>query len=158
MKLVQGDKEKLVFQLSSRERKLLLDVLSRYPVVPAANKRHRVSPAESESAETQRLLDESLESHRRENRKQIEALLHQSGRFKEIAAGYQLTLSLSETEWLLQVLNDVRVGSWIHLGSPDVDAGDKIPLDSKNTAHLWLMETAGYFEMVLLEALGAPPM
>ena len=48
-----------------------------------------------------------------------------------MASGLQLTLSGPEIEWLLQVLNDVRVGSWIALGSPDPESGKKIVFNEK---------------------------
>jgi len=53
----------------------------------------------------------------------------------------------------LQVLNDVRVGSWIALGSPDPESGKKILFNEKLLPHFRTMELAGAFEMVFLDAL-----
>jgi hypothetical protein len=53
----------------------------------------------------------------------------------------------------LQVLNDVRVGSWIALGSPDTEQGEKILLTEETAPRVRSMEVAGAFEAVLLEAL-----
>ena len=69
------------------------------------------------------------------------------------ASGCHLTLSGPEIEWLLQVLNDVRVGSWIALGSPDPEQGKKIVFNEKILPRFRMMELAGAFEMVFLDAL-----
>jgi hypothetical protein len=63
-----------------------------------------------------------------------------------------MTLSAADVEWLLQVFNDVRVGSWVHLGLPEERIA-KLTLE--NAPHLWAMEMAGYFESQLLKALEA---
>jgi len=50
-------------------------------------------------------------------------------------------------------LNDIRVGSWIKLGSPDPDASRRGGW-TEETAPYWLtMELCGAFQMVLLDAL-----
>jgi hypothetical protein len=65
-------------------------------------------------------------------------------------AGGRLSLSPAEVEWVLQVLNDIRVGSWIILGSPE----ERLPeLNETNAPHVWAMEMAGHFQAQLLEAL-----
>jgi hypothetical protein len=49
------------------------------------------------------------------------------------------------------VLNDVRVGSWVLLGSPEEMAVDL----TETNAHLFrAMEMAGYFQAQFLQALG----
>ena len=67
----------------------------------------------------QQLLDEALAEQRAENRRQLQALLADPRRFAHTETGARLSLSPAEVEWLLQVLNDIRVGSWVRLGSPD---------------------------------------
>jgi hypothetical protein len=56
-------------------------------------------------------------------------------------------------EWLLQVLNDVRVGSWLLLGSPDGPAETLAKLSHETASHFWSMEVAGQFQMVLINAM-----
>ena len=50
-------------------------------------------------------------------------------------------------DWVLQVLNDVRVGSWVLLGSPEELAMD---LNEKTAPHFRAMEMAGYFQAQFL--------
>ena len=40
-------------------------------------------------------------------------------RFTWRKTGCRLSLSQADLEWLLQILNDIRVGSWVILGSPE---------------------------------------
>jgi len=62
--------------------------------------------------------------------------------------------TIAEIEWLLQILNDVRVGSWLSLGSPDEELELSL-LNAKTAPHFWTMQLAGEFEMRLLKALEA---
>jgi hypothetical protein len=61
-----------------------------------------------------------------------------------------LKLSEGDMEWLLQILNDIRVGSWILLGSPESPAE---ALTVATAPHFWALEMADYFQSRLLEAL-----
>jgi hypothetical protein len=55
--------------------------------------------------------------------------------------------------WLLEVLNEVRVGSWLNLGKPDNLDRVLLAQDEANARSLWSMELSGYFQMALLAAL-----
>lgn len=150
MKLVQATKTRLVYELGQRETLSLLQVLKLYPRVPSAHhvlsKSGRLPDAEG----NQQLLDEALAEQRAENKKQLQALLADPRRFGRTETGGRLTLKRAEAEWLLQVLNDIRVGSWVILGSPDNKPEELTPA---NAPHFLAMEMAGYFQMQLLEAL-----
>ena len=90
---------------------------------------------------------------RQENKRQLVAMLHEEQRFKETDAGYRLTLSAPQVEWLLQLLNDIRVGSWLILGEPDEKKGKPVALTSENARHYAAMEFCGLFQMTLLDAV-----
>jgi len=141
--------DKFTFQAGSREKHLLLRVLKLYPLIPAA---HHLKQAHRLLDSSQKLLDEALTEQRAEHKKQVEAFLAEPSRFEQTETGWKFSLSNTELEWLLQVLNDIRVGSWISLGSPE----DKLDLRlmTKETApQFWAMEVAGAFQMEMLEAL-----
>ena len=116
------------------------------------SKFHKLSQSRRlpEPEANQRLLDEALAEQRAENKKQLEALLADPRRFAHTETGGRLSLSPAEVEWVLQVLNDIRVGSWIMLGSPDEKRAE---LNEGTAPDLAAMETAGYFQMQLLQAL-----
>jgi hypothetical protein len=151
VKVVRTRNNELLFQLGKRERQLLLDTISLYPLVPDSH--HRLSRQTAVSVdENQRLLEQSLAEQRGENRRQVLALLNEPGRFRETQTGFELTLTPAETEWLLQVLNDVRVGSWLALGEPEPDEEPEV--NEENAKYLLAMELCGLFQSVLLAALG----
>ena len=150
MKLVRATKTRLLFHLGQRETRLLLQILKLYPRVPSAHHVLSKSGRVPDREANQRLLDEALAEQRAENKQQVLALLADPRRFARTEAGGRLSLPPAEVEWLLQVLNDIRVGSWIILGSPE----EKLPELNDNTAPNFLaMEMAGYFQAQLLEAL-----
>jgi hypothetical protein len=101
---------------------------------------------------SQRLLDEALTEQRSENKNQLKAFLEAPQRFQERETGCRFALSSSEAEWLLQILNDIRVGSWIILGSPEQKSQLRL-LNEQTAPHFWAMEMAGCFQMELLAGL-----
>jgi hypothetical protein len=152
VKLLKIDQGEFVFHLGKRENLALLDVLKRFPLVPPAHHALRHSAAAAAEGPGQALLEEVLDEHRRENQRHLLALLKSRQRWQPAHDGCRLTLSAPDVEWLLQVLNDVRVGSWIRLGAPEKSLWD-FDLNAETAPHAWAMETAGYFQMHLLEAL-----
>jgi len=88
-----------------------------------------------------------------EQKGRVGKLLEDAQRFVPRGAGFRVIFSREEMEWLLQVLNDVRVGSWLALGCPDPDAGKAPEVNESNAKYMFLMELSGHFEWVLLEAL-----
>jgi len=154
VKLIRSSKTKLFFHLGQREKRLLEQVLKLYPCVPSAHHALSKSSRLPDREENQRLLDEALAEQRAENHRLLRTLLADPGRFEQTETGCRLWLARSEVEWVLQVLNDVRIGSWVILGSPE---GKLEELDTKAAPHFWAMEMAGYFQMQLLEALEGEP-
>ena len=150
MKLIRATKSRLLFHLDHWEERLWLHVLHLYPCVPPAHQRLSKAGRLPDHEANQRLLDEALAEQRAENKKQLQALLADGRKFAHTETGGRLSLSTAEVEWVLQVLNDVRVGSWVRLGSPEEKA---VELNEKTTPHSRAMEMAGYFQMQLLEAL-----
>ena len=150
MKLIRTTKTRLLFHLGHWEAHLLLEVLNLYPCLPPAHHKLSKQPGVPEPEANQQLLDEALAEHRAENQKHLHALLADRRRFAPTEKGGRLSLPPAEVEWVLQVLNDIRVGSWVLLGSPEA-----IPakLNAKSAPHFRAMEIAGYFEAQLLEAL-----
>ena len=155
MKLLRASPDQFVFHLGKREQQLFLDTLQLYPLVPPAHHRLALPGQLSDADEAQRMLDEALAEQRRDHRKQMLALLKNPDHFKETRHGLELTLAPTQIEWLLQVLNDVRVGSWLALGEPEAS---QIPQFNHRDAVYWVaMEVCGIYQSVLLSALGGEP-
>lgn len=152
MKLVKADGKQFSFQIDRREKHLLFKVIGLFPLVPVAH--HRLSRTE-ERPDDQELLEAALAAQRREHKNQVLAMLRAKSRFRENKRGYRFSLKPGQMEWLLQVLNDVRVGSWLALGSPDGLAEAFTKLNGETAPHFYAMELAGFFQMTLLAALNS---
>ena len=153
MKRVSADEQSVIFQLRAPEHDALLDILQTYPVVPPAH--HSVSKElnDEHTTDYQHLLDEALAEQRSANQKHLHAWLATPERFKKNKAGYRFPLERTDSEWLLQVLNDIRVGHWLRLGSPEPGELKPQHLDAKQLPAWLMMEMSGYFQMSLLEAV-----
>jgi hypothetical protein len=155
VRLLRFENDKYVFRLGKGEKELLAVVLSLYPVVPPAHQAISKS-AEIASKTNQRLLDEALAEQRSENKKLVTSFLADNKRFHETEISVRMTITPAEMEWLLQVLNDIHVGSWILSGSPDEDAPDPDSTE-KNARHIGAMELARWFQLDLLAGLNRSP-
>jgi hypothetical protein len=143
---------KFVFRLGPRDKLLLLEVLKLYPRITSTSQPLTKFGQLPDQQMNQRLLDEALAEQRAQNKKLLETFLADRRRFAETETGLRLTLSAVDVEWLLQVLNDIRVGSWVLLGSPEEKFEN---LNLETAPHYWAMEIAGLFQSRLLDALDA---
>ena len=144
-----------MLQLGRDEKPAFVDLLGRYPVVPETHQKLSRSRALGADNEHQQLLDDALHEQRVELQARVRQWLDEPGRFRRVKSGFNFTLLRTDTDWLLRVLNDVRVGSWLQLGAPEEMPGSK-DLLGYHPAQLraWLgMELSGKFQMELLSAL-----
>ncbi len=152
MKLIRANQKQFTFRISKREKQLLLQILQMYPLVPSSH--HQLSKGNPHSSqhEDQLLLEEAMAEQRRENQKQVRAILDDPTRFRETTKTIQFSLAPAEIELLLQALNDVRIGSWLALGQPE--ELDRPEINPDNMRYFVAMEVAGYFQSAFLAALG----
>lgn len=153
MKIVRTP-EKLILQFNQHEKLLWLELLKLYPCIPSAHQPLSKSGRLPDLTANQKLLDEALAEQRARNKKQIEELQADAGRWTPTKSGLRLSLARADLEWLLQVLNDIRVGNWVVLGSPE-DLASSVNQDTFD--HFWAMELSGFFQSGLLEALEGWP-
>lgn len=152
MKLIRTEKNLLAFSLSRREKALLFKVLQMYPLVPPAHHRLSKSGKQVRATEHQQLLDEAVAEQRNENRNRVRLLLEDQSRFPETQNEVRFSIKREEIEWLLKVLNDVRIGAWLALGEPEERF---LPvLNETNTPYIFAMEVSGHFQVEILAALG----
>jgi hypothetical protein len=150
VKFVKADRGRFNFQISDREKGLLFTVLKLYPLVPASYQRLSRTVSRPED---QQLLEEALAAQRSKNKKQLQAMLKARSRFRQNKSGWRFSLKPEQMNWLLEVLNDIRVGSWLQLGSPDGTGQILAEVGDKTALYFWAMEMCGHFQMVLLGAL-----
>ena len=143
----------LVFQISPGEEALLLATLRLYPVLDKGHHRISKDPKSAGSAE-QRLLEESMAQRRAAHRRKLDELFRAPQRFFKGASGVRhLVLTSAQFEWLLQVLNDIRVGSWVRLGCPEMEEAARVQPSRANARALVAMHLSGRFQAALLEAV-----
>lgn len=141
-----------VFHISKREKDVLLATLKLYPLLDASHHRLSRNPKTTGQAE-QQWLEEAMEQQRQEHKKKLDQFFSNDRRFfRDCKVDFQLTLTGEQMEWLLRVLNEIRVGSWVRLGRPELEAAPKLKLTSEQTRFLASMELSGYFQSALLEA------
>lgn len=143
------------FRLNDTERDLFKQILGLYPVVPASHGKLSKTLTGRAAAENQRLLDEALAEQRATHKRHLDEWLAEKGRFRQLKAGCVLKVLRTEIEWLLQVLNDIRVGNWLLLGSPEelLEPDELAP----QLQRVWAaMELSGMFQMTVLHAMEQP--
>ena len=154
MKLIGRHDEQFVFEMIEQEKFLLLTLLSLYPQVPLAHHRLSQNPKDLPDADAnQHLLEEALKVQKEESRKWLAATFKEPERFKPGKDGFFLTITRPEMEMLLQMFNDVRIGSWLALGSPDPEAKKELKPDRRTASFQQRMELAGLFEMFFLKVI-----
>lgn len=131
---------------------MLVAVLLRYPVLVSTHFSKR-QPADAGPMPDLELLEEALSEQQKESRTSLEHWLQSEGRFQETDLGCTFTLTGNELEWMLQILNDVRVGSWVRLGEPDSKNPALSQLTEENMQLAWALEVAGLFQHHLLQAV-----
>ncbi len=141
-------------ELSKREKSLLLKILELYPLVPSSYQQLSRTGSARDLEDHQRLLDEALLEQRAENKQRLAQFLGNPRTFESNSKGCCIHLRQTDMEWLLQVLNDVRVGSWIALGSPEEKPS---VLNPETAPGFWAMEIAGFLEVSLLNAWDSEP-
>jgi hypothetical protein len=158
MKFLPGPKRDLAeplltFEISAREEALLLATLRLYPALDSSHHKISRDPKAAGSSE-QRLLEESMAQLQAAHRRKVEELFRAPQRFfKDAPDQRRLVLTGGQFEWLLQVLNDVRVGNWVRLGCPDLEKVPPVELTPANARALQAMQLSGQFQMALLEAV-----
>lgn len=156
MKLVSREADRLEFKLSKREHEALMTTLRLAPLFPRGE-----SPISRDSTKlgeqvpsAQADLDEALADHRLEQTEAITRLLTDPKRCTKMGAGaWKLTLTVSDADRMLQVLNEIRVGAWEKLGRPDFEEGSRPEVTEENFLCFWAFQLTDVFEGQLLAAL-----
>lgn len=140
-----------VFRISPPERDWLLATLNLYPVLDAGY--HQISKNKKIAEAEQQLLEDSMAEQQQELRAKLEHFLAAPRRFVlETEEQYRFVVTAEQCEWLLQVLNDVRVGSWAKLGRPEMEQALAMAVNPAQARFVAAIEMSGYFQMALLQA------
>lgn len=141
----------LVFQITPPEKAVLLTTLKLFPVLDSAHHQLTRKGAKARPEEEEFLREAMAQQQSAHRRKLTQFFRAEKHFFRTERGELRLALSPAQLEWLLQVLNDIRVGSWVQLGCPELESA-RLKLGRENPVAFTAMETSGYFQMVLLEA------
>jgi hypothetical protein len=150
VKLIKVTRKEFTFQMEREEKLFLIKLLELYPLIPSSYQ--QLSRSENRP-ENQQLLDDALAVHRRENKKKIATMFTSGRAFQENEEGSLFTIRASRVDWLLQVLNDINVGSWLILGSPDYSRKMPIALTAKTVPFFEAHYVSGQFQLALINAV-----
>lgn len=153
MKRIEARDDGLVLELTRQEKDLLQQLLSLYPLVPASHHPVTKGPRSPRLDGSQKLLDEALAERRLAHQEAIRKEWFSPDRFAPHKAAFRVHVARTQIEDLLEILNDVRVGSWLRLGSPDNAVLATIKLTDDTAPCLWAMEACGYFQVSLLDVI-----
>ena len=151
MTLLASDREagKFTFRFEQAEREWFRHILDLYPVQQTALKQDDGGVNED--------LEKALAGERKKLREDAELFL-KAGKLEIDAAFnefWDLTLTASEIEELLQILNNVRVGLWIRMGKPEPSVEElmpKGPSEEQVRAHM-IMHVCAAWQTVLMAAV-----
>ncbi len=153
MRLLSRNHDGCTFLIGKKARRILLELVQRYPVTSASYQRERTEALKIVPDGETELLEEALGQARKQNRRELETILKNPDSWAEDKRGIQLSLTPEHLEIMLQILNDVRVGSWVRLGCPtDLESPTTVNISEDNIELAWAINMAAWFQMGFLEA------
>lgn len=154
MKRLGSSAEAWTFGVDEREREFLETVLESFPCVPSDYQPLSREGGDAVAAEDTAMLQEAMMEHQAEGKARVHRWLGDGERFQREreGEGWTFQLAKSDFDWMMQVLNDVRVGNWLRLGAPE-DIHNPVEVLRKDPAAFFRMEAAGLFQVQFLEAV-----
>jgi hypothetical protein len=143
---------RLTFRFERPEREMFTRILDLFPMQGSPLRKI------NEDAHAQELLEKALREQRAKLREEADRVLRKQGELvidPEFNEFWDLTLSESEIEWTLQMLNDVRIGFWTDIGCPNPSHDIKIksaPSDDLVRAHV-IMQLCATWQGILMQAV-----
>jgi hypothetical protein len=153
MKLVKSSSAGFLYFLNPTELQLLITVLQKFPFTQEISSQISRLQQDAQTIERAKLLNDSLTEHRQELAQSARNLIAPD-RLQPWKKGHLLTLSSTDRETLLQILNDIRVGCWYSLGRPEELESKNPDMTDQEFAWRNLMHLSGYFEHHLVENNG----
>ena len=152
--LIRKDKENIVIIVDADEQVLvagLIGQIAKLPPTPCDVSREN-GREDDAYLERQEMLDSSM----KEQREKLQAAaLQWSNPANWVKEGKQVSLTLNpeKTEQFLCLLNDLRMGSWHLLGTPE-DVG-KVKKTRNNLPYLGLFHLGGWMQEMILDLIYA---
>jgi len=154
MKLIKTSKKQVLIELNAAEKFIIGELLGRYPILPPDHFKLSKCGDFEDMEEDEAFLHETLSDEQKANVKEIQRFLTDEKSVKQVGDNFQVTLKREQIEWLLQIVNDIRVGSWAMLGQPDeLEEVDGIGDDPVKSSYAFAMEISTVVQSILLASL-----
>ena len=131
MRVIETSETATTIDLSESETIFIKEILSAYPLVP------------NESRELTR-----------GHQKKLQAWVNAPETFREVENRYLFRITNDNRDWFLQILNDLRIGSWQQLDCPSQEELQELTASQEVIRPLWTMELAGLLQSFLLNSPG----
>lgn len=156
MKLLKKIGEKFVFELLLEEKELLVKIIELYPLLDHEKLEFSKTIKDDQISQSKKILTDALKEFQETNKRLIRELFENSDvlKPKQNSDYYILELNGDQIERLLQVINDIRVGTWQKLGCPDLENREEFVHSADDVFAIYVMDICEYFEYYLLKALG----
>ncbi len=153
VRLQEFNKDYWLYSLSELERNILEAILDHYPVLDPGYQQISRYMEQDATKEPQELLQECMSDRQKENRNFVQKLLMPTSQILSETSenSWSLQLNPDERESLLQILNDIRVGFWLELGSPEGSSPPESANLTPEEESKWaLFQFTGFFQSNLL--------
>ena len=149
MKLAAQDGDVWRYRMSEGEVGGMRALVSQFPIATTLSAKISRTGTDPKAAEREKLLNESLAEHRAELKRKVAGVVSPE-KFKTSGKSRLLQINSEEREILLQVLNDIRIGSWQLLGEPDELELNPSEIPGPERRYWHCMHLAGYFQYHLI--------
>ncbi len=150
MRFLERSDTATVIAINETETTFLKATLSKYPLVTNENRELTRSDDHDELEEDTELLRSSIKEHTDQSKTKLSEWLASDKIFTPKDSEWLLNVPNEDLDWFLQILNDLRVGSWQQLKCPSPEEIQALPLTPETVEPLWTMELAGLLQSFLL--------
>ncbi len=150
MILRESSADAIVIALSEAEGDLLKEIFADYPLVANDERELTRSAAHEDLEEDTELLRSSIAESNQISRRRLDDWLNNPQTFLKKDEEWLLRFEKEQLDWMLQILNDLRIGSWQQLKCPSQDELSALPLSPDTFKPICTMEMAGALQAILL--------
>jgi len=155
MKCIRKGDGRFDMALDEEEWQALKNVLIQYPKTPADH--HSLMSKDDQDPdlrESDDWLKESGSQHQGERKQQVKAWIESIHPVEgDGKTEYKIECNPDRADWLIEILNDIRVGCWLSLDCPTPDDLADGEWKREDWPTMWAMEISGMFQSVILKCV-----
>ncbi len=150
MKVTEVTDASITLEFTPEEAEFFKLVLLSYPLTLDQPKQISRFAESAEIEDANELLAISLREQTFSHKRKLEAWLKSKTVWKSRQNRFLLVVSNDDREWLLQILNDIRIGSWMKMGCPDPIEPEEPDSSTPKSTYYFYMNIAAYIQALIL--------